>query len=121
MWTKLGLTRKKLIKKMMLSNFKFNIFIISSSGPIHSTMINNARFFSNTKGLAPRARGFASSTQKSKFQRFMFGFKKGINLSLLPDKVLVFHNNLFIRIFRVLGGISLILWLSKLYLKLNIY
>jgi hypothetical protein len=42
----------------------------------------------------------------------------GIKLSLLPDSVYKFHNNPLVRIFRVLGGISVLLvlaghWLVK--------
>lgn len=45
--------------------------------------------------------------------RILKGLKLGFNLSLLPAKVERFHNNPFTRIFRVLGGISIILFLSS--------
>jgi hypothetical protein len=38
----------------------------------------------------------------------------------LPNKILSFHNHFFVRIYRVIGGLCLILWLSKLYENLNI-
>jgi hypothetical protein len=37
---------------------------------------------------------------------------------MLPDKVLKVHNHPFTRIFRVLGGLSIIAFLSKRYLLL---
>lgn len=42
------------------------------------------------------------------------------NIPVLPDKILIFHNNIIIRIFRVIGGISVIIWLGKFYGDYNI-
>jgi hypothetical protein len=47
------------------------------------------------------------------FKDFMYGVKLGIKLSLLPKSVSIFHNHPLTRIFRVLGGISILLILTK--------
>lgn len=57
--------------------------------------------------------------KNTKLKRFMYGVKLGIKLSLLPEPVKKFHNNPLTRIFRVLGGISFILLISKAYLSIN--
>lgn len=49
--------------------------------------------------------------KKTKLQRFLYGIKLGIKLSLLPKSVENFHNYPLVRIFRVIGGISIILFL----------
>ena len=51
--------------------------------------------------------------EKSKLQRFLYGAKLGIKLPLLPKSVDNFHNNPLVRIFRVIGGVSIILFLSS--------
>ena len=51
--------------------------------------------------------------KQTKLQRFLSGVKLGIKLSLLPKPVEIFHNHPLIRIFRVIGGISIILFLSS--------
>lgn len=50
--------------------------------------------------------------KKTKFQRFLYGVHLGIKLSLLPDPVSKFHNYLWVRILRVLGGLCILLILS---------
>lgn len=42
---------------------------------------------------------------------------KGYNISTLPVKIEKFYNHIFIRILRVIGGISFILVVSKIYLN----
>ena len=54
-----------------------------------------------------------SNMKKSKFQRFLYGVKLGWNLYTLPDSVNIFHNYALVRIFRVIGGISIILFLTS--------
>jgi hypothetical protein len=49
---------------------------------------------------------------KTNLQRFLYGVKLGIKLSLLPKSVENFHTYPLVRIFRVLGGISFILLIS---------
>lgn len=49
-------------------------------------------------------------------QRFIIGLKHGWNVPLMPDKVSRFHNHPFTRIFRVLGGLSVITVLLKKHL-----
>ena len=44
------------------------------------------------------------------------GIKKGYNMPTLPQNIIDFQNKLIIRIIRVLGGLSIILLISK---KLN--
>ena len=56
--------------------------------------------------------------KKTILQRLLIGLKVGWNAPVLPPKVLNFHNNLFIRVFRVIGGISIVTVLSKKYLLL---
>ena len=53
---------------------------------------------------------------KSLKQRFIIGLKRGWNTPLLPEKVIKVHNHPFVRIFRVIGGISIIIVLSNKYL-----
>jgi hypothetical protein len=57
--------------------------------------------------------------KKSYLNRIIIGFKHAWNIPSLPTSVLDFHNHIFTRIFRVLGGISIVGFLSgtaKLYL-----
>jgi hypothetical protein len=51
--------------------------------------------------------------ERTKLQRFLYGAKLGIKLPLLPKSVDKFHNYPLVRIFRVIGGISIILFLSS--------
>jgi hypothetical protein len=64
-------------------------------------------------------RNFSVSTETNNnntpLKKFIKGLKIGFNMPLLPNKVLKFHNNPFIRILRVVGGIFVIIWLAKLY------
>ena len=55
---------------------------------------------------------------KTILQRIWLGLKLGWNTPMLPNKVLKIHNHPFTRIFRVLGGLSIITFLSKRYLLL---
>ena len=48
-------------------------------------------------------------TNKTIFQRLDLGLKKGWTTPTLPAELVTFHNNVFIRLIRVLGGISTIL------------
>lgn len=59
-----------------------------------------------------------TKTQNTKTlkQRFIIGLKHGWNVPLLPDKVSRFHNHPFTRIFRVIGGMSVITVLLKKHL-----
>jgi hypothetical protein len=52
-------------------------------------------------------------TKISLFQRFKIGFKKGWNTPTLPEHLLTLQLHPLIRIFRVLGGISILLILTK--------
>nr|AKM22541.1 hypothetical protein [Cordyceps militaris]AKM22560.1 hypothetical protein [Cordyceps militaris]AKM22571.1 hypothetical protein [Cordyceps militaris]AKM22632.1 hypothetical protein [Cordyceps militaris]AKM22648.1 hypothetical protein [Cordyceps militaris] len=45
-------------------------------------------------------------------QRFITGAKKGIFTPTLPNNILKIHNNFITRIFRILGGISILLILT---------
>lgn len=56
--------------------------------------------------------------QKSLFKRLVTGLKVGWSAPVLPPKVLDFHNNPFVRIFRVIGGVSILTVFSKKYLLL---
>lgn len=48
--------------------------------------------------------------------RFIISLKVGWNAAVLPAKVLNIHNNPFARVFRVIGGLSILAVLSKEYL-----
>lgn len=50
--------------------------------------------------------------KRTLIQRAMIGFKKGWTTPSLPDHINKLHNNVFIRMFRVAGGISVILILT---------
>lgn len=43
----------------------------------------------------------------------MIGFKKGLKTPTLPQNIIMLQQNVFIRMFRVLGGLSMILIISK--------
>lgn len=49
---------------------------------------------------------------KKIFSRFFIGLKKGILTATLPNHIIQLNNNPIIRIFRVLGGISILLILT---------
>ena len=46
------------------------------------------------------------------------GLQKGYSISTLPLSVEKIYNNIFIRILRVIGGISFLMVISKFYLNL---
>jgi len=58
----------------------------------------------------------SNKNKKTILQRIWLGLKIGWNTPMLPSKILSFHNHLFTRIFIVIGGISIITFLSKKYL-----
>ena len=49
-------------------------------------------------------------------KRLFIGFQKGLSVPSLPEHIIKLQNNVFIRILRVLGGISILLLITK---KLN--
>ena len=57
-----------------------------------------------------------NKNKKTILQRIWLGIKVGWNAPMLPPKVLSFHNHPFTRIFRIIGGISIITFLLKKYL-----
>lgn len=52
-----------------------------------------------------------STPNRTPLQRFWKGFMMGWNMPTLPDNVLAFHNHPLVRILRVIGGLSIIIWL----------
>jgi len=60
-------------------------------------------------------------TNLTLFNRTIIGIKKGWNHPTLPKILLKLQLHPFIRIFRVLGGISILIILTKAYEKYNIY
>jgi len=59
--------------------------------------------------------------QKKKIiNRFWIGIKKGLITPTLPDNITRFHNNPLVRLFRIIGGLSLIITLGKISLNFNI-
>lgn len=51
--------------------------------------------------------------EQTKLQRLILGAKLGFKLSLLPKVIEDFHNYPLVRIFRVIGGVSVVLFLSS--------
>lgn len=56
---------------------------------------------------------YIGGASKTKFQRFIIGIKLAIKLPSLPEYVNYIHNYPLVRISRVIGGISIILFLSS--------
>lgn len=59
-----------------------------------------------------------NENKKTLYQRFIIGIKHGWNTPMLPDKVLAFNNYPLVRIFRVIGGLSVLTVLLKKHLLL---
>ena len=55
------------------------------------------------------------------FSDIKSGIIKVYNTSTLPDHILKFNHNIFVRVFRILGGICLLLILSKKVFEFNEY
>ena len=53
--------------------------------------------------------------KKTIFQRFLTGLKAGWNTPMLPLSITTIHNHPFTRIFRVAGGVSILIVLSNNY------
>ena len=51
--------------------------------------------------------------QKIRYEDIKLGVKKGLNLPTLPPKIEKFYGNVWVRIFRVIGGICLGLTITK--------
>jgi len=60
------------------------------------------------------------NTQKSVFKRFIIGVSKGWNTPTFPDRWLIFNNHPFVRIFRVLGGLSYLTLLGKDFINVSL-
>lgn len=56
--------------------------------------------------------------KKTLFQRFVIELKYGWNTPMLLNKLIVFNNYPLVRIFRVIGGLSVIIVLLKKHLLL---
>nr|CAI9430470.1 hypothetical protein FP1181M_0430 [Fomitopsis pinicola] len=52
---------------------------------------------------------------------FYLGIKKGYNISILPEKIDTLYNLIYVRILRVIGGISYLLVLTSKYLMFPLY
>lgn len=46
------------------------------------------------------------------------GFMKAYSIPTLPDSVEIYYNNIFVRIFRFIGGLSFLLIVTNFYLQL---
>lgn len=57
-----------------------------------------------------------TNIKKSIWSRILIGLKVGWNAPMLPARVLSIHNHPFTRILRVVGGLSIVTFLSKKYL-----
>ncbi len=58
--------------------------------------------------------------KKNLYNRLVTGLKVGWNAPVLPSKVLSFHNNPLLRVFRVIGGVSILTVFSKKHLLLSL-
>ena len=58
---------------------------------------------------------------KNLFNRALIGLKQGWAVNTLPPHILLLQKNVYIRIFRIIGGLSLLLVLSYKILLFNIY
>ena len=54
---------------------------------------------------------YKQNKEKTKLKRFIYGIKIALNLPSLPNYINNFHNYYLIRIFKVIGGIFIILLL----------
>lgn len=54
--------------------------------------------------------------QNLKINSILLGIQKGYNIPSLPNSITLFYNNIFIRIFRFIGGISVLTVLFKKHL-----
>ena len=61
---------------------------------------------------------FLNKWNKREKNSIYLGIMKGYSIPTLPVSVEKFYNHIFVRIFRVIGGISFLLLVTKLYLKL---
>ncbi len=96
------------------SNIKFIAIRYYSTNPNSNS---NTKTNANTKtNPNPNHNDNNNNKKKTILQRIWLGLKVGWNAPMLPPKVLSFHNHPFIRIFRVIGRISVITFLSKKYL-----
>jgi hypothetical protein len=57
----------------------------------------------------------------SNLNSFILGVKKGFNIPMLPNKISIYYNNIFIRILRFIGGVCLLLVLTSAYINLPKY
>jgi hypothetical protein len=58
------------------------------------------------------------NNKKTYSQRFIIGLKHGWNTPMMPPKVIAFNNYPLVRIFRVIGGLSVLMVLLKKHLLL---
>ncbi len=59
-----------------------------------------------------------NKNKRTLFQRFIVGLKHGWNTPILPPKIIAFNNYSIVRIFRVIGGLSVLTVLLKKHLFL---
>jgi hypothetical protein len=54
---------------------------------------------------------------KTKLQKFISGFKEGLNLNSLPDHILKIENNFYVKIFKILGAFVFFYLLAKFHIN----
>ena len=59
-----------------------------------------------------------NSKNKTLYERFVIGLKHGWNTPMLPPKIIAFNSHPLVRVFRVLGGMSILTVLLKKHLLL---
>ena len=93
---------------------------ISNLNTLKPNLTYNYKIYRTINNKLKNKRFYSTSKPKTKTlkERFITGLKVGWNAPMLPEKVANLHNHPFIRIFRVLGGISIVTVLSKKHLLL---
>ena len=90
-------------------------YIAAKALPVLNTQITSSRLqsnFSTVKNTTAAAReksSLALGRKLSKKESILLGAKKAWDTPNLPAYLLALHNNIFVRIFRILGGISIFL------------
>src|SRR5215813_8719992 len=124
--------------KPLTISYEFSIlrknFMVNSlySDPFKSfsrrsfSMSHLSRQSSNPK--IPNSNTSSNSTMKPNFKGRFFdshsiflAIKKANSVSLLPKKIEILYQNIFVRIFRFIGGICLLIVLTSYYLKIPVY
>ena len=99
------------------NNLKTPIFSISPHKPLHlilhKRLLQNKRYYHSTTNQRKQFSSYWS--------RIMTGFKHAWNIPSLPYKISYFHNHILTRIFRIIGGLSIVTFLSGVLQQIKPY